>query len=160
MKTNEHNPTVRDIMTKKVISVRPDTPILEVHKVIFEHNFSGVPVADKSNRLVGLVTEYDLITKGSAIHLPTFQKVISELRVYSKDKRDFRKDIAEITKLTAQDVMNDDPLTVSDTANLAEVIDAFQKHHRVNPILVVDNSNKVVGVVSRYDVLKVFEFIK
>ena len=59
-----------------------------------------------------------------------------------------------MTKLTARDVMNSDPLTLPGTATYDEVVRAFQDHHGVNPIPVIDSTRKLLGVVSRYDVLK------
>ena len=54
---------LRDVMTKKVISVSPETPITEVTKIITEHNFDGVPVVDKNNRLVGIIILYLLFNQ-------------------------------------------------------------------------------------------------
>jgi len=153
-------PTVRDIMVQEVISVHPDTSVTEAHAIIATHNFDGVPVVDESGYLVGIITEYDLIVKGSSLHLPTFQKILTELPVYRKDRGAFRKEVEELEKLRVRDVMNDDPLTLPEDAPFESVIAAFRDHHRVNPIPVIDTNHKVVGVVSRYDVLKLFSLIK
>lgn len=145
-------------MTKEVISVRPETPIIEAHKVISDHHFHGVPVVDKENRLVGILTEYDLIAKGSFIHLPTFQKIVTELNI-EKNHGGLPRDIEALEKLKVKDVMNSNPLTLPDTASLEDALVAFRSHHRVNPVPVVDEDRKVVGVVSRFDILKVM-FLK
>lgn len=154
------NPTVQDIMNRNVISVHPETSLLDANALIASHNIDGVPVVDQENKLVGILTEYDLIVKGSSIHLPTFQEVLSQLTVNEKDRSRFQEATAEISKLTVRDIMNDDPLTLPDTASFAEVVTAFRDHHRVNPIPVVDQNHQVVGVVSRFDVLKLFEIFK
>ena len=145
---------VQSIMTRDVVSVGPDTPLQEAAEVLARHGFDGMPVVDGENKLVGILTEYDLISKGSAIHLPTFQKVIQNLGVYSKDKSRLVKDFKELAALTVKDVMNNDPLTLSEDATYEDAVSAFRDHHRVNPIPVVDQNRKVVGVVSRFDVLK------
>ena len=148
------SPTVQDIMTRDVVSVHPDASILEAHELIAKHNFDGVPVVDGERHLVGILTEYDLLVKGSSLHLPTFQKVLAELRVYRRDRSQLQAEIDELKRLTVRDVMNPEPLTLPDSATFEEVVQAFRDHHRVNPIPVVDRDHKVVGVVSRYDVLK------
>jgi len=153
-------PTVQDVMSRQVVAVKPEMPVVEAHEVIAKHNFDGVPVVDSEDRLVGILTEYDLLVKGSSLHLPTFQKILSELPVYRKDRSRFRKEVAELEKLTVRDVMNTDPLTLPHDAPFAEVVAAFRDHHRVNPIPVIDHERKVVGVVSRYDVLKLFGELK
>ena len=146
--------SIKDIMTPDPVLVKADTPLVEAARVIAEHSFDGVPVVDEKKRLVGILTEYDLISKSSAVHLPTFQVILQNLRVLQADKSQFQKEVEEIMSLTVEDVMNSDPLTLPETATYEEVVTAFAEHHRVNPIPVIDADKKVVGVVSRFDVLK------
>ena len=153
-------PTVKDIMTREVISVKPETPLQEAAEILAKHGFDGMPVVDEENKLVGILTEYDLISKGSATHLPTFQKIIKNLGVYSKDKSQFTKDFEEISSLKVKDVMNNDPLTLLEDATYEEAVQAFRDHHRVNPIPVIDQDRKVIGVISRFDVLKPLHLVE
>ncbi len=146
--------TIKDIMTKEVLSVRAETPLVEVAKIMTDHRFNGLPVTDADGVLTGIITEYSLISSQSGIHLPTLQTVLAQLPVFSKDKSEFNDEIAAVSKLTARDVMNADPLTLPVTATYDEVVRAFQDHHGVNPIPVIDSTRKLAGVVSRYDVLK------
>ena len=84
------SPTVQSIMTRDVVSVKPDTPLQEAAEVLARHGFNGMPVVDEENKLVGIITEYDLVAKGSAIHLPTFQLILQNIKVYNKDKSRFQ----------------------------------------------------------------------
>ena len=77
----------KDIMSKQVVTVHPETTLLDVAKVLAEHNFDGVPVVDNDNKLVGIVTEYDLINKTSAVHLPTLQVILRNLPQFKKEKK-------------------------------------------------------------------------
>src|SRR3989344_6786781 len=138
-----NSPTVQDIMTSKVISVGPTMPLLEAHDIIAKNNLDGVPVVDEENRLVGILTEYDLLTKGSALHLPTFQKILTQLKIYQKDHGDLSDDIERLKKLTVADVMNSEPLTLSESVSFEDVVNTFRDNHRVNPIPVVNGDNKV-----------------
>ncbi len=152
--------SVQSVMERKVVAVRPEDSIFAAHEVMVSHSFDGVPVVDAENRLVGILTEYDLIVKGSSLHLPTFQKILSELEVYRKDKERLNQEIAELKELKVKDMMNTDPLTLPDTASFEDAVAAFRDHHRVNPIPVIDADHKVIGVVSRYDILKLFSLVK
>jgi len=152
--------TVKDVMVKDVISVHPDTSILQAQQLLSEHRLDGMPVVDFENRLIGVITEYDLLARGSSVHLPTLQKLFAELPVYKKNYNDFKKEIYELSKLTVRDIMNKEPLTLSPSASLQDMVEMFREHHRVNPIPVVDKDQKVVGVVSRYDAVKLFYVIK
>lgn len=150
----EQTLTVKDIMTENPVSVHPETSLIDVAKILTEKKFNGLPVVDASNTLVGIINEYNLISGQMSIHLPTLQAVLGNLSVFSKDKSAFAKNVEAVSKLTAKDVMNNDPLAVASTAAYDEVVRLFQAHHAVNPIPVVDPQRKLVGVVSRYDVLK------
>ena len=147
----------KDIMSKEVVSVHPDTALLDVAKVLAEHNFDGVPVVDNDNKLLGLVTEYDLINKTSAVHLPTLQVVLRNLPQFKKEEAHFQE---EILQLKVTDIMNKEPITLDPDIPYDEVIKLFREHHRVNPIPVIDNNRKVLGVISRFDVLRPFHVLQ
>lgn len=149
--------TAKDIMTKEVISVLPDTSLLDVAKILAERNFDGVPVVAKDDKLVGIVTEYDLINKTSAVHLPTLQVVLKNLPQFKKEEAHFQE---EILSLKVSDIMNKEPLTLTPDILYDDVIKLFREHHRVNPIPVIDKDNKVLGVISRFDVLRPFHVLQ
>lgn len=147
----------KDIMTKEVVWVHPETSLLDVAKVLAEHNFDGVPVVDNENRLIGIVTEYDLINKTSAVHLPTLQVILRNLPQFKKEEAHFQE---EILSLKVADIMNKEPLTLDPDLPYDEVINLFREHHRVNPIPVIDKDHKVLGVISRFDVLRPFHVLQ
>lgn len=147
---------LKDIMIQKVITATPDMALLDAAQLLLAHDFDGVPVVNENNEVVGIMTQYDLLEKGSAVHLPTFQKIITEMQVYKKDKSSVEKDFKEVLELKVKDVMNADPLVLNQDANIVEVIGTFSEHHRVNPIPVIGDDNKLVGVVSRFDIMKNF----
>lgn len=60
----------RDIMTRPAVCVRPETPVGEVAGILAEHGFTAVPVVDAEHRLVGLVSEADLIRERFGLHAP------------------------------------------------------------------------------------------
>ena len=145
---------ITDIMTKEVVSVDPEVPLFEAAKILSDHNFNGVSVVDKENKLIGILTQYDLISQGSFIHLPTLQKILKDINVFGQDKSHFKKEFKDVIALKVKDVMNKEPLTLHDYVSYEDVVTAFREHHRVNPIPVINSEGKVVGIVSRYDVLK------
>lgn len=143
------NVLASEIMNKNVISVHPTTPIIEAAKIITEHNFDGIPVVDESNHLVGILTEYDLITKTSPLNISFIRQILSDIKSKSKDGEG-----EDISDLTVGEVMNSEPLTLKADATYEDLLQTFKEHHRVNPIPIVDDENKVVGVISRFDVLR------
>ena len=143
-------------MTRRVISVLPDTSIFEAAKIINEHNFNGIPVIDTENNLVGIVTEYDLIIRTSTVNASFLQRILNE--VYSKKGDNVKSAIdsgaKELSSLKVSDIMNKEPLVLKEDTSFEEVIAAFIAHHRVNPIPIVDAENKIVGIISRFDILR------
>lgn len=143
----------RDLMTKKVVTVDPEISLIEAVNILLKHGFNGLPVT-VGGFLVGIITEYDMILKGSSIHLPTFMKLFSELDVYKKDSSLIKDDLKKIFKIKVKDVMNLEPLALKDDSSIFAVVDVFTKHPRVNPIPIVDIQNRVVGIISRSDMLR------
>lgn len=148
--------TIKDIMTpaKDIVTLTLDTSLVKAAEVLAKYDFDGVPIVDKDKKLLGILTEYDLISKKSMIHLPTFQLVLQNVSTEKGDQEGFQKEMRSMRELTVKDVMNPEPMTLTDDATYEEVVAAFREHHRVNPIPVVNKRKVVVGVVSRFDVLK------
>lgn len=146
----------RDLMTKEVMTVGPHDSILTVAHIMFEHNWDGLPVVSKDGTLLGIITQYDLVTKGANIHLPTFVKLMSDLPLYKKDKSGLKVELERIVTLSVKDLMNPEPLTVRDGATLEEVARLFAEHHRVNPIPVVNGESRLVGIISRFDLIRLY----
>lgn len=152
--------TAKDIMQTELVTVRPEDRLLAAHQLLSEHKFSGLPVVDEKGRIQGIVTEYDLLSTDSALHLPTLQKMLLELPVYREDRKKFEKAIQELMQLRVEDVMNREPLTVESHTPFTKVLELFQRHHRVNPMPVVDEKQQVVGIISRSDILKGFDLVR
>jgi CBS domain-containing protein len=146
---NKKHILAKEMMTRKVISVLPETPLVDAARIISEHNFDGIPVMTNDGQLVGIITEYDLITKTSSINASFLEKILQDIH-----GNDIKAEDKKLSKMVAGDIMNTEPLTLKETATFDEVMRAFIMHHRVNPIPIVDDSGKVVGIISRFDVLR------
>lgn len=144
----------KDIMVKDVMAVFPETSLLRASAIMTQNGYNGLPVVNKDKKVIGIITEYDLLTKGTAIHLPTFIKLFGGF----PEEKDLliKEKLGDILNFTVRDVMNDDPLVVQEKADLSAVVEAFGAHHRVNPIPVVDKEGVLVGIVSRFDVIKFY----
>ncbi len=151
--------TIKDIMTIGVLSVHEEMSLFEAHEIIAKSHFDGVPVIDTHNHVIGILTEYDMLSKVSVMHIPTLQKLATELQSFV-DKgglSEYKQELKELRNATVSAIMNRDPLVLPVTASFTTVVETFYKHHRVNPIPVVDEKGVLMGIVSRSDVLKVFE---
>lgn len=148
--------TIDDVMTKKVITTFRDTPLMQAVDLLIKNNFNGLPVIDEQENIVGMLTEYDLMIKGSSIHLPTLLRLISEFDVYRNDKKFVRSNIQKLITMKVGDVMNTDPVILSSTASIEKAVNIFCRYKDVNPIAIVNSDNKLAGIISRYDLVKLF----
>lgn len=146
---------VKDIMTANPITVGPEDSVVYAARILFERNFNGLPVVNEQKEVVGILTEYDLISKGGDLHMSMLINVLGNLDTYKKDSSLVKDEIKRLMILKVKDIMNTNPLTVEESAPIQTLAELFASHHKVNPIPVVQNK-KIVGVVSRYDLVKFF----
>jgi len=132
-------------MTTPVITVAPDTPVKEIAQLLLTHHISGVPVVSPEGKLVGIVTEADLLYK----ERPEVEEP-GLLRLFRRGQLAEAERKAE--GLVARDVMSSPVVTVTEETPLREVA-ALMARRQVNRVPVV-RGDQVVGIVSRADVLR------
>src|SRR5690625_7945822 len=102
---------VRDIMKKDVKTVRPETTVQEAAQLLAEAEYTGLPVTDDKGRLLGMVTEADLLARAQRLNVPKFFPFIGGI-VYLESPRKFEEQLRKATGATVADVMTTDVLTV------------------------------------------------
>ncbi len=127
---------VRDIMTKKVITIPGSTHLIEAKRLLQEHGFRRLPVVDEG-KLVGLVTSNDL------------EKVVPEGGV-SSSMWDLSYNILTTYRTPVERIMHRQVVTVRPDMTVEEALALAQKK-RVGSLVVVDNECKVVGIVTTND---------
>ncbi|MDQ7732592.1 CBS domain-containing protein [Halomonas sp. SpR1] len=136
-----------DIMTPKVVSVGPDTEVREIAQLLLKHRISAVPVVDNEHKVVGIVSEGDLMrrVKDNSDHREAWWL---SLFAGGKDAGDYVKSHGR----KAHEVMTANPLSVAENTPLHTIARMLEKHHikRV-PVL---RDGKLVGIVSRANLLQ------
>lgn len=141
-----------DIMTTQVITVDPDTSVHDLATLLSEHGISGVPVVDPNDRLVGVVTEGDLLHRTETgtehrtehRHYRWFDTLASD--------RELARDYVKSHGRKVADIMTRDVVTVSDTTELADIADLLETK-RIKRVPVV-RDGAVVGIVSRANLVR------
>lgn len=147
--------TIADVMTSDPRCVKADVAVEEVIAIFSKTNFAGLPVVDDAGILVGIITQYDLVTKGSGIHIPTLVKTMEQVKMINPERLILEETLAPIKKLKVGDIMNNDPLFLFGDEPIEKAVESFAEHHKVNPLIVVDKNKKVIGVLSRHDMIKI-----
>jgi CBS domain-containing protein len=141
------NSLVRDVMTTEVVTVEPRTPFRDIVVRLAEHRISAAPVLDAEGNVLGVVTEADLLLKQEHPDL--------ELNVPLAWSRRRRLERDKAAAVVAGMLMTTPAVTVPPTAT---VTNAARHMHAagVKRLPVVDEAGRLVGIVSRADLLKVF----
>lgn len=146
---------VKDLMSTNVITVTPETKVSEVAELIHTHHFTGVPVVNSDGRVIGTISERDFITATSGLYLPTYIKLLSGMDYVQGAKKNLPHVVEQVVNATAKDIMNQDvPFARPDTT-LEQLATMFAEK-RANPIPVTDSTNKLLGIISRSDLIKFF----
>jgi CBS-domain-containing membrane protein len=149
--------TVKDVMTTDVVSVNGNTPFKDIAELLIERGISAVPVVDDGNHVVGVVSEADLLCKeefreqyyGDGYQPPLRVRLRHRLAQEGGDSR--RKAAGD----TASGLMTAPAVSISSrtsTVMAARLMD----EHDVKRLVVVDERGRLVGIVSRRDLLKEF----
>lgn len=144
---------IKDIMTTKIVAANAEDSVLDVAKIILEKDFDGVPVVDKKHKLVGMVTMKELLSN-EGLYLPTVVEVFKGLNIYHRsDIPEFNKKLNFLKSLKVVSIMNRDPLFLIEHASLETAAEAFLLRHE-SPLPVLDDSRTLVGILTKYDLLK------
>lgn len=134
-----------DMMTRSVVTVRPDTGVSTLARLLLDNKISAVPVIDDQGHLVGIVSEGDLLGRPPAGSPRGWW-----LRLFD-DQAVCLEELATARHLTAQDVMTRPVVSVSERAPL-DVVASLMHRRKLKRLPVVRNG-KLVGIVSRADLL-------
>jgi CBS domain-containing protein len=141
----------REIMSTEVHTVSPDTGVEELARMFEEKGYNALPVLDKKGRLLGIVTQTDLVEQDKPLHIPTVISIFDWV-LYLESEKSFREEVEKITARTAGQICTRDVVTCGPETPVSEIADLMVKHaaHLV-PVL---EGEKLVGVVARLDVIR------
>ena len=142
---------VNQVMTTDVLSVSPETRVSEIARLFVDHDISGAPVVDATGRVLGVVTEQDLIVRNAHLHLPTFFSMLDAF-VPVSGQHEFEEELRRTLGTYARDVMSEHLYTVRPDADLEDAATIMVDHH-VSPLPVVEKG-RLVGLISRSDIVR------
>jgi CBS domain-containing protein len=142
---------VKDIMTKDIITVTPDTEVVKAAKILLEKRINGLPVIDDSGKLVGILCQSDLIAQQKSIPIPSLFTLLDGFMPLTIMKR-IDKEVEKIAAIMVEQAMTANPVTVAPDDDI-EVVARLMVDENYHTLPVLDGG-KVVGIVGKADILK------
>ena len=142
---------VKDIMTREVITVSPDTEVIQAARLLLENRINGLPVVDDAGQLVGILCQSDLVAQQKKIPLPSLFTLLEGFVPLTSMKR-IDREVEKIAAVKVSQAMTPQPVAVDPQTGIEEVaaLMADKKYHT----LPVVEQGRLVGVVGKEDVLR------
>jgi CBS domain-containing protein len=141
----------RDIMTTEVLTVSPETSIAELSKTLENRKIGGLPVVDKDGRLVGVITQSDLVERARDLELPPAINIL-DLHIYLQIPSHLIQRVEKMLGTTVGDCMSPNPITVAPDTPVSQIA-ALMAKQNVHTIPVLDGG-KIVGVIGKMDLVR------
>jgi CBS domain-containing protein len=137
---------VEDFMTRRVVTIAPDAPILAAAKLMLENHISGLPVVDASAAVVGVISERDLLRDdGKGVDgSPWLQMMVEPGALPGEPGKFSARKVGE--------VMTGTPVSVAPSASIAHACRVMEQH-RIKRLPVIENA-RLVGVITRADLVR------
>ena len=144
--------TAGDIMTKNVIVLNEEDDIKKASDIFLKYKINAIPVVNSDKKLCGIVSETDLVYQESNLHIPTLFTIFDSI-FYLGSSKHFKEDVSKITATKIKDIMNKDVFYAKETEDIYDLA-TVMTDKKFYSIPIVNEGKEIVGVVSRYDIIK------
>jgi CBS domain-containing protein len=142
----------KNIMTKKVITIKRDASVKELSELLVKNKISGVPVVDDTGSLAGVATEGDLIVQDADLHFPRYFKLLDSI-IYLESLNKFKRNLKKYLGTKVEDVMTSRVETVNVDTPVSEVANIMIRNN-INRVPVLNKKGDLVGIITRADIVK------
>ncbi len=141
----------RDIMTMDVITVDPEEKVENVARLLLKHKISGVPVVDENGKMIGIITEKDLMIKASELKVPFYITLFDSI-IFLENTLRFNTQVKKYTASLVKEAMTEKVITVTEDTSISKIVEIMQWEN-INRVPVVTDG-KLVGIITRHDIMK------
>lgn len=140
-----------DIMTREVITVSLETTVQQLAQLLSAHGISGVPVVDPDGKVLGIVTESDLIDQNKKVHIPTIVTILDSF-FFLENPDKMEQEMRKIAGATVADIYSSPAVTVTTTTPVDEIA-TIMSEKNVHTLPVVDDG-QLFGIIGKKDIIK------
>ena len=143
---------LQEIMNKYPITVGKDEQITNVAKLMVKHNLTAIAVVDEENKLIGIVSEGDLLYKKVRPHAPHYINILGA-NIYYGGIGEYDGQFKKLLATEVAEIMSTEVITAYADAEVEVTVSAMVEKHLKN-LPVVDEAYHLIGMVSRHDIMK------
>lgn len=144
--------TVETIMTKQVITVQEDATIETCAHILSTNRLSGLPVVNDTGKLVGIVTEGDLIRRKTDVQTPAYLEFLGGI-IYLDNPNKFFEDVKKTMGLYVHEIMSTELITIHPDDTVEKAANLLV-HHKIKRLPVLDDEDQLIGIVARKDIMQ------
>ena len=143
--------TARDIMNREVITITDEATVKELARILSIHQIGGVPVINDKGKLVGVVTESDLIYQTKKVHIPTVITILDSV-FYLENPDKMEEEMKKMAGIKVKDILTSVPITVTEDTPLDKIATIMaEKSVHTLPVM---NKETLVGVIGKKDIIR------
>ena len=143
---------LQEIMNKYPITVGKEEQLTEVAKLMVKHNLTAISVVDDNNKLIGIISEGDLLYKKVRPHAPHYINILGA-NIYYGGIGEYDAQFKKLVATKVEEIMTTEVITAYADAEVEVTVGAMVEKHLKN-LPVVDDAYHLVGMVSRHDIMK------
>lgn len=143
---------LQEIMNKYPITVGKEEQLTEVAKLMVKHNLTAISVVDDNNKLIGIISEGDLLYKKVRPHAPHYINILGA-NIYYGGIGEYDAQLKKLVATKVEEIMTTEVITAYADAEVEVTVGAMVEKHLKN-LPVVDDAYHLVGMVSRHDIMK------
>ncbi len=141
----------KDIMSKNLITVTPETTIVELAAILTENGINGAPVVGNGQKLLGVVTENDLVFQKKKVHIPTMLNFLDSF-IYLESPGKMKIEMQKISGTCVKDIFSAPAVTVAENTPVDEIATLMiEKNIHTIPVM---KEETLVGIVGKGDIIK------
>ena len=144
--------TVADVMSRDPITVKPQTPIKEAIKILAEQRISGLPVVDDAGKLVGVISETDLLWQETGVEPPLYIMFLDTV-IFLENPARHEQELHKALGQTVGEVMSNNPVTVKPDQPLRKAAKLMQEKS-IRRLAVTDQESQVIGILTPGDIVR------
>ena len=142
----------RDIMSTDIVEVEPDTDVKKLAHMMVDKRIRCIPVVDADGRILGTVTEEDLIHQDARIHFPTSLHFLESYIILPSSLHKFEEELRRAVGAKASEVMDTKVTKIGPDADVSDIANRMVDNDM--EFVLVEEDEKLLGIITRADILK------